>query len=335
MEWPIGYLHYVPDSSRFIEMMRGAMQAMQCAAVKPGENVVISTDTNKLRIAEALAAAAYAVDAVPTIVMITPPGAHGAQPPAPVVGACARADVFFLPTTWSQTHTDARIEAIKNGARGATMCEVTEDALCVGGILADFEECDRVGRRLGEALSKAQTMRMTSSAGTDISGEVKGRPVQYETGLFREPGTFAALPNSEINISPLEGTAEGVVVADVRIMSVGVTRREPVTIVVKGGRVTDVKGEVMAEIFKETLASFNDQTAYNAAEFGLGLNPEAREYCTNLEDLGHITHGHLGIGSSYAIGGSVLAPCHIDAIFKDVTVEFGGRVVWDKGRLLI
>ena len=172
MEWPINYLHYVPHSSSFIEMMRGAMRAMDCASVKPGENVVISTDTNKLRLAEALAAAAHAVGAVPTIVMITPPGAHGAQPPAPVVGACAQADVFFLPTTWSQTHTDARIEAIKNGARGATMCEVTEDAMCVGGILADFEECDRVGRKLGALLSQATTMRMTTPAGTDIVGEV-------------------------------------------------------------------------------------------------------------------------------------------------------------------
>lgn len=335
MEWPIAYLHYVPESSRFIEMMRGAMKAMDCAAVKPGENVVISTDTNKLRIAEALAAAAHAVGAVPTIVMITPPGAHGAQPPDPVVGACAKADVFFLPTTWSQTHTDARIEAIKNGARGATMCEVTEDCLCVGGILADFEECDRVGRKLGAALGKAKIMRLTTAAGTDIAGEVTNRPVQYETGLFREPGTFAALPNSELNISPIEGTAEGIVVADVRIMSIGVTRREPVKITVKGGRVAEVEGGVMADMFKESLESFQDQTAYNAAEFGLGLNPQARQYSTNLEDLGRLGHGHLGIGSNYAIGGKILAPCHIDAIFRDVTVEFDGETVWDKGDLLI
>lgn len=215
------------------------------------------------------------------------------------------------------------------------MCEVTEDALCAGGILADFEECDRVGRKLGAALNQARTMRLTTLAGTDISGEVSGRPVQYETGLFREPGTFAALPNSEINISPLEGTAEGVVVADVRIMSVGVTRREPVTIIVKGGKVMAVEGGVLAEMFRADLESFQDETAYNAAEFGIGLNPEARQYSTNLEDLGRLGHGHLGIGSNYAIGGSVLAPCHIDAIFKDVTVEFDGAKVWENGELFI
>jgi len=53
-EWPISYLHYIPSFSSSIEMMRGAMKAVQqCAGVKKGENVVISTDTNKLRIAEA------------------------------------------------------------------------------------------------------------------------------------------------------------------------------------------------------------------------------------------------------------------------------------------
>src|SRR5450756_2361288 len=86
---------------------------------------------------------------------------------------------------WSQTHTRARVEAIKAGKRGSTMCEVTEDALCVGAIEADYEECDRLGRRLGAALAEASEVRITSPLGTDIRGAVKGRPVQYETGLFK------------------------------------------------------------------------------------------------------------------------------------------------------
>ena len=100
MAWPIEYFHYMPGPSSIIEMMPGAMKAMtQCAGLKPGENVVIACDTNKLRIAEALAAAAYSVGGMPTIAMFPPTGAHGAQVPEPVVGACARSDVFFLPTS--------------------------------------------------------------------------------------------------------------------------------------------------------------------------------------------------------------------------------------------
>jgi len=336
MTWPIEYFHYTPGASSFIEMMRGATKAMtQCAAVKPGENVVIACDTNKLRIAEALAAAAYAVGGMPTIVMFPPTGAHGAQVPKSVVGACARSDVFFFPTSWSMTHTDARVEAIQNGARGSTMCEVTEDCLCTGAILANYEEIDQLARKIGELLAVAERIRMTSPAGTELEAEITARPVQYETGLFREPGQFAALPNSEINISPIEGTTEGVIVGDVRLMGYGILRNEPIKIEVHKGQVVKVSGGRPADYLNETLKSFRDHKAYNLAEFAVGLNPCARAYATNLEDLGKLGFGHHGIGSNYAIGGSVLAPCHIDVIYSKARLEVDGTTVLNEGEILV
>lgn len=336
MSWPIQHFHYVPGSSSIIEMMPGALKAMtQCAGVKPGENVVIACDTNKLRLAEVLAAAAHAVGGVPTITMFTPTGAHGAQVPDPVVGACARADVFFLPTSWSMTHTDARIAASENGARGATMCEVTEDCLAAGGILCDFEAADRLARKIGAVLETTDTIRMTSSSGTDLTGKVTKRPIQYETGLFRNPGEFGALPNSELNISPIEGTTEGVIVGNVRLMGFGILREEPITIEVKDGEVSKAWGGAAADYLNTTLASFNDRSAYNLAEFAVGLNPKARSYATNLEDLGRLGFGHHGIGSNYAIGGNVKAPCHIDVIYTDATLELDGRKVLERGELMV
>ena len=336
MSWPIEHFHYIPAPSSFIEMMPGAMKAVtQCAGVKPGENVVIACDTNKMRLAEALAAAAYAAGGIPTIAAFPPTGAHGAQVPKPVVGACARSDVFFLPTTWSMTHTDARIEAIKNGARGSTMCEVTEDCICTGGILADYEENDRLGRQLGAIIGKGKTIRMTSAAGTDLTGEITQRPVQYETGLFREPGQFAALPNSELNISPIEGTTEGVIVGDVRLMGFGVLRDAPVTIEVTSGEISRVTGGKAADYLNAALKSFKDRKAYNLAEFAVGLNPFCRPYATNLEDLGKLGFGHHGIGSNYAIGGEVLAPCHIDVIYSAATLAIDGQVILDKGTVVV
>ena len=330
-EWPISYWHYVPGPSSPIQMMRGAMKCMNCGGIKEGETVLISTDTNKLRIAEALASAAYAVGATPIIVMIPPVKTHGAQLPEPVVAAFREADVFLQPSTWSQTHTKARVEAIKAGKRGSTMCEVTEDALCVGAIEADYEECDKLGRKRGAVLAESKEVRITSPAGTDIRGEVQGRPVQYETGLFREPGQFAAFPDSEINISPVEGTAEGKAVIDVSIMSVGITVYDPVTLSIKEGKVVDIQGGMSARKFRETLEALEDGKAFNYAEFGIGLNPCARLAATNLEDLGRLGNCHCGIGSNFAIGGKVLAPNHHDAMFKDASVYFDGKLVLDKG----
>src|SRR5512139_1439438 len=330
-EWPIAYWHYTPGASSPIQMMKGALKCMKCGDVKEGETVLISTDSNKLRIAETLAAAAYAVGGTPIIIMIPPVGVHGAQLPEPVVAAFREADVFLQPSTWSQTHTKARVEAIKAGKRGNTMCEVTEDALCIGAIEADYEDCDRRGRILGAALAEAKEIRVTTPLGTDIRGQVKGRPVQYETGLFKKPGQFAAFPDSEINISPIEGTAEGKIVSDVSIMSVGVTIYDHVTLIVKGGKVVDIQGGMAAAKLSQILKSLNDEKAYNYAEFGIGLNPKARLAATNLEDLGRLGNCHVGIGSSFAIGGKVLAPNHIDVMYKDTTVSFDGKVVLDNG----
>jgi len=334
-EWPIAYWHYTPGPSSPIQMMKGALKCIKCGDVKEGETVLISTDTNKLRIAEVLAAAAYAVGATPIIIMIPPVGVHGAQLPEPIVAAFREADVFLQPTTWSQTHTKARVEAIKAGKRGSTMCEVTEDALCVGAINADYEDCDQRGRVLGAALAAADEIRVTTPLGTDIRGQVTGRPVQYETGLFKKPGQFAAFPDSEINISPIEGTTEGKIVSDVSIMSVGITLYDQVTLIVKQGKVMDIQGGMAASKLRMVLESLKDEKAYNYAEFGIGLNPEARLCATNLEDLGRLGNCHAGIGSNFAIGGKVLAPNHIDVMYKDTTVYFDGKIVLDKGVLKI
>ena len=63
-EWPISYWHYTPGVSSPFQMMKGALKCIKCGDIKEGETVLISTDSNKLRIAEALAGAAYAVGGI-------------------------------------------------------------------------------------------------------------------------------------------------------------------------------------------------------------------------------------------------------------------------------
>ena len=128
---------------------------------------------------------------------------------------------------------------------------------------------------------------------------------------------------------------EGRAVIDVRVMSVGVTAAEPITLIIKQGEIKEIQGGALALKFRQIMEALEDPQAYNFAEFGIGLNPCSRLCATNLEDLGRLGSAHCGIGSSYAIGGKVRAPNHIDAIFKDAVIEFDGRVVLDKGSLRV
>jgi len=104
-------------------------------------------------------------------------------------------------------------------------------------------------------------------------------------------------------------------------MGYGIIPDEPVTIEVRDGEVAEISGGKAADYLRTTLASFDDRSAYNLAEFAVGLNPEARGYATNLEGLGKLGFAHHGIGSSYAIGGEVKAPCHIDVIHRDASID--------------
>lgn len=334
--WPIEYSHYVPGDSLRSEMMRGCYKiVMECGGIKKDENVIISCDMNKLRIAECLAGAVLAAGAVPTIIMIPPTGAHGRQLPPPATQAFSKCDVFFLPATYSQTHTDARIIAMANGARGCTLCEVTEDLFCTGAIMGDFELCDMRGRKVGAVLAKAKNIRYMTKDGTNLSADVEGRPVQYETGLFRNPGDFASVPNSEVNIAPIEGTANGTIVANVRVMNIGVVKDEPITIHVKDGLVTGCDGSAAANEFWDILCGYGDGTAFNIAEFGFGLNDLGRIYANNLEALGRFGVGHIGIGSNYAIGGKVKAPCHLDVSFLGLEMYLDGKLVYDQNGIYV
>jgi len=118
-------------------------------------------------------------------------------------------------------------------------------------------------------------------------------------------------------------------------MGYGILREEPVTLEINEGEVTRISGGNGAAYLENTLKSFNDQRAYNLAEFAVGLNPACRTFATNLEDLGKLGFGHHGIGSNYAIGGHVAAPCHIDIIYSQASLEIDGRIILDNGKVLV
>src|ERR1700748_1280512 len=101
----------------------------RCLGVRDGEDVVVVVDEGTQEIGELLRAEAARVGAEAVLTVMDPREVDGQEPPAPVAGALAAADVFIAPTTKSLSHTRARKAATDNGARGATLPGVTQDML--------------------------------------------------------------------------------------------------------------------------------------------------------------------------------------------------------------
>ena len=96
-----------------------------CMNVKPGENVLIVTDDEKYAIGQTLYQAAKLLKAEAMLMTMTAREVSGQEPPAVVAAAMKAADVVICPMKTSITHTRAKIEAAKAGARIATMPGIT------------------------------------------------------------------------------------------------------------------------------------------------------------------------------------------------------------------
>lgn len=319
-----------------ILMARGADKVVTtCVKVKPGEEVLIITEESKLSIAEAIAAAVYRVQAEPILQIMVPRATDGQEPPASIAAAMKASDAFISVVGKSITHTHAVKDAIANGSRGVVLTQFSEDMMIHGGIEADFEAAKVECKAVAAALAGSEEIRLTTAAGTDLRYSARGRRGNSLYCMV-EKGEFSTIPTVEANVSPLEGTANGVIVADGSIPYIGIgVLEEPVRCVVENGMIVSIEGGRQARMLKENLDSKNDPNVYNVAEMGLGLNPKCHFMGFMLEDEGVYGTAHIGIGTSITLGGTVKAASHYDLIMKDATVVADGRYVLRDGKVVL
>ena len=317
-------------------MAKGAYTVVnKCAGVQPGEHVLIVSEASKMSIAECLAEAVCAAGGEPTIAAMIPRERDGQEPPALIAAAMKASNVFFCVVGKSITHTQAVKEAVANGSRGLVLTHFSEDMMVRGGIEADFPAIAPVCQGVARALEGAQEVHLTSTFGTDLTYSAKGRRGNALYGVVK-PGQFSTIPTIEANVSPLEGTANGTIVANASVPYIGIgVLEEPIVCQVKDGRIISMEGGRQAQMLKKDLDSKNDPNVYNVAEMGMGLNPKCHFCGFMLEDEGVRGSVHIGIGTSITLGGTVKASCHYDVIMRDGTIEADGRILMKDGKVML
>lgn len=96
-----------------------------CMAVKENETVLILTDDKKIEIGNQLYEEAKELAKEAVLMVMKPRKVSGEEPPKEVAEAMKNFDVIICPTSTSITHTNAKINAVKNGARLASMPGIT------------------------------------------------------------------------------------------------------------------------------------------------------------------------------------------------------------------
>lgn len=317
-------------------MLKGARKILDmCVAVRPGEHVLVAADMNKESIGQVLTSLALERGAEATLAIMTPRKRAGQEPPRGIAAAMKNSDVVLLPVSYSVTHTYAVKEAAANGARLLVLTDFTEEMMISGGIEADFKELKPTCQGVASAFAAGKRVRVTTPAGTDLEMDITGRRGNALYCIV-EPGQFSTLPTVEANVSPVEGTTNGRIVADASVPYLGIGLLEqPIVVLVEGGFITSISGGRQADILRRDLEGHNDRNSFNIAELGVGLNPKCRMIGIMLEDEGVTGTAHIGIGTNITLGGNTKAPCHYDLIMWNPRIEVDGAPVIDGEKVLL
>ena len=304
----------------------------ECMDVKKGENVAVIIDEPQRRIGLAFWETAKELGAEAILCEMLPRETNGEEPPKAVAGLLAACDVFVIPTSKSLSHTEARRKACANGARGATLPGITEEAMRRS-LKADYRGIEARTKKIAPIVSEAGEARVTTALGTDIIMSLEGRLCHEDHGIVRSPGGFTNLPAGEAYLAPLEGTASGKIVVDGSAAGVGIVRT-PITLIVEEGYAVEITGGAEADKLNEVIAKFG-RDGRNIAELGIGTNDKAILTGLVLEDEKVMGTVHIAIGDNASMGGKVSVQSHLDLVIKSPTLSLDGREIIRDGELLI
>lgn len=310
-------------------MEAGARLVLQTSAgLRAGEKLLVVADGDTRKIGDAFARAGRELGSDPVLLEIAPRKADGEEPPEPVATAMQSSDVIVLVTGHSLTHTHARRSANRAGARVISVPGATPDMLGAGALATDWNEIHEAVRRVARRLRGGREVRLASAAGTDLTFSVSGRDwITEDTGLCTKKGAFTTLPAGELFVAPVEGTAEGRLVADIYFEE---ALLEPASAIIAQGHASRIVGASRA--VHAMNRGGRDGRAF--ARFGFGLNPRARVTGPHLEAEKALGSGHVGFGDNLALGGKIHCGVRVESILSEVAIEVDGKTLLEKGRIV-
>lgn len=300
----------------------------ECLNISESERVVVLNDSTDSALIDALMDELESINSKNKLMEFDELDEHGQEPPKRIADAMKSSDVFIAPTQKSLSHTDARRNANKAGARGATMPTITRE-IWNSSLQADYHEVKRISEKVYRMLESTDTVRVRTPSGTDLRFEVDIELFETDTGIMHEPGSFGNLPAGEADGATVN--AEGCLVIDHLPFS---KESEGAQLILEDNKVVEVQN-AEGTLLEKKLNRI--EGARNVAEFGFGTNPEAELIGNVLQDEKVLGTVHIAVGdnSSYVERNDkrrVNCPLHWDSICIEPTVEFDDHKMLESGR---
>ena len=336
--------------AKWIELFAGVFR--DCA-VRAGDPVAILAESQSRPVLVELAdLAAAAIGARPfRLIVPTPPlatrvpvrstGASDAlQRLAPVLAALKASPFVVDLSVEGLLHAPELPEILGAGARVLMVSNEHPEILERTRPDPALEAKVRDGIRM---LKAAQTMRVTSAAGTDLAIALPGARVGGGWGLTAKPSTITHWPGGLCLAFPARGSVNGTLVmqpGDVNLTFKSYLR-DPIRLTIESDYITDVAGDgVDAQMMRGYLASWNERDAYAVSHAGWGMNPHARwdalafydkRDCNGTELRAFAGNFLYSTGANEAAGRHTLG--HFDLPLRGCTIALDDDVIVRDGVL--
>lgn len=335
-----------------VDLLNAFTRELELCKVKAGEHVVILTEPNSRNdYAEAAFGAAKSLGA--HVIAATVPGGSPAPLPSTHTGAgpglasvladkaaqdlLKSADLVVDLTREGFIHAPIQEEILETGTRIIFICDAPEVL-----IRNMPQEQDKARVTSGaELLRRSSTMHITSRAGTDLKVNLKGAEPEFQVGFADDPGRWDHWPSTMVLCWPEFSDGQIVLSEGDILLPFKEYVREPVTLLVKDGRIDEIKGGADAKMLQTFLDDGGDQWGRSLSHMGWGLMKTADWFATALYSKADI----MGMDARAYAGNFLWSTgphpvlkresyAHVDVAMRDCTVNIDGTDVVVDGKLV-
>ena len=223
--------------------------------------------------------------------------------------------------------------------RHAHMVNINKQIM-LEGMRADFVKVDRLSTKVWEMVKIAHRIEARTPAGTDLRADLEPSYRWLKTSGIISQDKWGNLPGGEVFTTPGEVNGTFVidgVVGDYLCEKYGNLRDAPLTIHMKGNRLTEAHSDnkqLRDDFWRYT---HTDENSDRVGEFAIGTNIELKELIGHILQDEKFPGVHIAFGNPYGehTGARWYSSTHIDVVGKEFDIWVDGNQIMRRGKFLI
>jgi aminopeptidase len=327
------------------ELVPGARNAVQvCLRVKPNEKVTVITDEATKDIAAAIV---HELEAVGSPYQAWVLEELAPRPlsdlPREIVADLETSQVSIFAVQAQTNELKSRMQMTdvvnRRKIRHAHMVNINRQIM-LEGMRADFLKVDRISAKVIELVTRAKRITARTAAGTDLTADLNPNYRWLKTSGLISPDKWGNLPGGEVFTTPGEVNGTFVidgVVGDYLCAKYGDLKGNPLTIRIRGNRLTEAHSsnrDLEDDFWQYT---HTDENSDRVGEFAIGTNIELKDVIGQILQDEKYPGVHIAFGNPYGAhtGAEWYSSTHIDVVGRKFDIWVDEQQIMRGGQFLI